>query len=107
MGRPRSKEAQKCIDAVSSALARNKVGCLTAVSSPLPFAHVQLMRGEFKDSAEPYADAAYHYGKGKVDRRNLAEMYHKAVEKLNVRGNITPRNHLAITSESPRSQIRP
>ena len=107
MGWERIPEMQNCIDAVSNALARSKVGCLTAVSSPLPFAHVQLTRGEFKDSAEPYADAAYRYGKGKVDRRNLAEMYHKAVKKLNVRGNITCRKHVANMSQTCRSQIPP
>ena len=56
------------------------------------------MRGEFQDSAEPYAEAAREYGKGKVDRRNLAEMYHKAVKKLNVRGNITYRKDVAHRS---------
>ena len=103
----RIPEMQKCIDAVSNALARSKVGCLTAVSSPLPFAHVQLTRGEYEGDHHKFKLVAEKYGEGQVNRRNLAEMYHKAVKKLNVRGNITPRNHLAITSQSPRSQIRP
>ena len=41
--------------------------------------------------------------KGKVDRRSLAEMYHKTANKLNVRGNISPRKHPANTPQSPRN----
>ena len=41
---------------------------------------------------------AEKYGKGIVDRRNLAEMYHKAVKKLNVRGIVTCRKRVANMS---------
>ena len=98
---------QNCIDAVSNALARSKVGCLTAVSSPLPFAHVQLTRGEFKDSAEPFAEAARVYGKGMVDTHNLRKMYLTHCKARQVREIISPRKPPAITPQSPRSHIRP
>merc|ERR1712146_234989 len=49
MGRKRSKEAQRCLDA--------------------------LMRGDFKGSDEPYKDAVVAHGKGKVDTHNLRKMY--------------------------------
>ena len=94
---------QNCIDAVSNALARSKVGCLTAVSSPLPFAHVQLMRGEFQGSDQPFKDATDRYGRGKVDTHNLRKMYLTACETREVRENISPRNHPAITPQSPRN----
>ena len=57
-----------------------------------------MMRGDFDGSDQRFKDAADAHGKGKVDRRNLAEMYHKAVQKLNVRGNITCRKHVANMS---------
>ena len=56
------------------------------------------MRGDFDGSDQRFKDAADAHGKGKVDRRNLAEMYHKAVKKLNVRENITCRKHVANMS---------
>ena len=67
-------------------------------SSPLPFAHVQLMRGEFQGSDQPFKDATDRYGRGKVDTHNLRKMYLAACETREVRENISPRNHLAITS---------
>ena len=102
MGWERIPEMQKCIDAVSNALARSKVGCLTAVSSPLPFAHVQLTRGEYEDSDEPFAEAARDYGEGIVDTHNLRKMYLTHCKARQVRESISPRNHPAITPQSPR-----
>ena len=93
MGRKRSKEAQRCIDAVSNALARSNHCVSNGRSSPLPFAHVQLMRGDFDLSDQRYKDAADRHGKGKVDRCNLRKMYLTACKTGKVRENISPRNH--------------
>ena len=85
MGRPRCTQAQDCIDAVSNALARSKVGCLTAVSSPLPFAHVQLDRGEYEGDPHKFKHVADKYGKGKVNRKNLADVWKRELKALEVR----------------------
>ena len=63
------------------------------------------MRGDFDGSDQRFKDAADRHGKGKVDRRNLAEMYHKAVKKLNVRENITCRKHVANMSQTCRNDV--
>ena len=74
-------------------------------SSPLPFAHVQLMRGEFQGSDQPFKDATDRYGRGKVDTHNLRKMYLAACETREVRENISPRKHPGVTPQTPRSQI--
>ena len=63
------------------------------------------MRGDFDLSDQRFKDAADRHGKGKVDRRNLRKMYFTACETRKVRENISPRNHLAITSQSPRKHL--
>ena len=55
------------------------------------------MRGDFQGE-ERFKDAADAHGKGKVDRCNLRKMYLTACKNREVRENISPRNHLAITS---------
>ena len=76
---------QNCIDAVSNALARSKVGCLTAVSSPLPFAHVQLTRGEYEGDPHKFKHVAETYGEGKVNRKNLADVWKRELKAREVR----------------------
>ena len=103
MGWERIPEMQKCIDAVSNALARSKVGCPTAVSSPLPFAHVQLTRREYEGDRHKFKLVADKYGKGKVNRKNLADVWKRELKAREVRR----RNDRATIAQRSRSQIRP
>ena len=103
MGWERIPEMQNCIDAVSNALARSKVGCLTAVSSPLPFAHVQLDRGEYEGERHKFKHVAETYGEGKVNRKNLSDVWKRELKAREVRR----RNDVATMPQRCRSQIRP
>ena len=92
---------QKCIDAVSNALARSKVGCLTAVSSPLPFAHVQLTRGEYEGERHKFKLVADKYGKGKVNRKNLSDVWKRELKAREVRR----RNDVATMPQRCRNDV--
>ena len=92
---------QNCIDAVSNALARSKVGCPTAVSSPLPFAHVQLTRGEYEGDHHKFKLVAEKYGEGQVNRKNLADVWKRELKAREVRR----RNDVATMPQRCRNDV--
>ena len=71
---------QKCIDAVSNALARRKVTPPSCVLRPLPLLSLQLHAGKFEGEPHRFHLVAEKVGKGQVNRKNLADVWKRELK---------------------------